>query len=405
MIHLFINGLSASAGGGLTYLRNVVPHLAAADGVRTTVAVTPALAAEFASLPHVAVVTVAGMNSAKRFWYEQTVLPGIIERSGADVLICAGNFGLRKSPVPQILLSRNALYTSSDFFSDLRTRREYAIWLDTRIKAVLAARSIRWADCTVAPSEAFASDLRRWTGRPVSTIYHGFDAELFFGNGAALPVDVQQQLDATNGSLRFLFVSHYNYYRNFETLLWAVAQLRARMPQVKLLLTCKLDPEHNTGDYHAGRAANLVEKLGLENNVVQLGTVPYASLHQVYKSADVYVTAAYAESFAHPLVEAMASGLPVVASDIPVHREICGDAALYFPRFSAADLADRIQHVAGNPRLRDALSARGRLRASDFSWEKHVQQMVELALELKHGCTSTSAASIDSRKISPAQIA
>ena len=55
--------------------------------------------------------------------------------------------------------------------------------------------------------------------------------------------------------------------------------------------------------------------------------------------ADVYVSAAYTETFAHPLVEAMASGIPVVASDIPVHREICADAAKYFPTFSAQALA------------------------------------------------------------------
>ena len=65
--------------------------------------------------------------------------------------------------------------------------------------------------------------------------------------------------------------------------------------------------------------------------VVELGAVPYSLLHQVYRECDIYVTPAYAESFAHPLVEAMASGLPIVASDLAVHREICQDAAIYFP--------------------------------------------------------------------------
>ena len=66
---------------------------------------------------------------------------------------------------------------------------------------------------------------------------------------------------------------------------------------------------------------------------MELGAVPYSQLHQVYRECSMYVAPAYAELFAHPLVEAMASGLPVVAADSAVHREICQDAALYFPRF------------------------------------------------------------------------
>ena len=58
------------------------------------------------------------------------MLPRLIRQSRAEVLISAGNFALRKSPVPQILLSRNALYTSADFFRDLRARRDYRLWLD-----------------------------------------------------------------------------------------------------------------------------------------------------------------------------------------------------------------------------------------------------------------------------------
>ena len=51
MMHLFLNGLAASAGGGLTYLRNVLPHLSAREGVQVTAAVNPQLRREFSGLP------------------------------------------------------------------------------------------------------------------------------------------------------------------------------------------------------------------------------------------------------------------------------------------------------------------------------------------------------------------
>jgi glycosyltransferase involved in cell wall biosynthesis len=384
MMHLFLNGLAASAGGGLTYLRNVAAQLANRNDVRTTIAAQPELRRDLGELPNISLVefeTAAGV--ARRFWQEQTALPRLIRESGADILLSAGNFALRKSPVPQILLSRNSLYTSNDFMRDLRARHDYGIWLDTKVKAGFAKASLGWADCTVAPSEAFAAELRDWSGRKVVSIHHGFDGEAFFRDPGPLPADLQQKLDATRGSLRLLFVSHYNYYRNFETLIRALPELRRRYDgRIKLVLTCKLRSEDNPGSYRANSTFALVRELGMTDHVVELGAVSYRLLHHVYSACDIYVTPAYAESFAHPLVEAMAAGLPVVASDLAVHREICGTAALWFDRFSSAELVEKVVQLAGSAELKQELCTRGRERALDFSWSKHVDEILQLAHSL-----------------------
>ena len=383
MMHLFLNGSAASAGGGLTYLRNVLPHLSTRVDVRVTAAVHPELRQEFRELPNLSLLEFNPSGGAVgRFWQEQARLPALIRRSGANVLISAGNFALRKSPVPQILLSRNSLYTSTDFFRDLRQRRELGLWLDTRVKGGLARSSIRWADRTVAPTEAFAQELRRWTGRPVTAIHHGFDQQAFFQDRAPLDTAIRQKLQPEDkDTLRLLFVSHYNYYRNFETLFRALSLLGQRMAgrKVKLFLTCRLRSQENPGIYRADTAASLVTRLGIADNVVELGTVPYSLLHQVYRSCNIYVTAAYAESFAHPLVEAMASGMPVVAANTGAHREICQDAAVYFPRFSPEDLAGRVSQVATSDELARKLSGRGLERSRGFSWSRHVDELLNLA--------------------------
>ena len=384
MMHLFLNGLAASAGGGLTYVRNVAPHLAARSDTRTTIAVPSQLRRELGDLPNISFVEMeAAAGAAGRFWQEQTVLPRLIRQSGSHVLLSAGNFALRNSPVPQILLSRNSLYTSVDFMRDVRARHDFGIWLDTKVKAGFAKASIGWADCTVAPSEAFAEELRHWSGRRVVSLHHGFDRDAFFRGSDPLPADVNQKLDAADGCLRLLFVSHYNYYRNFETLIRAMPEVcRFMKGRVKLILTCKLRSEDNPGSYQANAASALVRNLGLTPNVVELGAIPYRSLHRVYRACDLYVTPAYAESFAHPLVEAMATGLPVVASDLPVHREICGSAALCFDRFSPSDLASGILQVANSPELARKLSENGMRRSLDFSWERHVNELLAIASQL-----------------------
>jgi len=385
MIHLFINALAASAGGGLTYVRNVLPRLAVRDDARATVLLSAALRGEITESARVTLLREeCPAGSARRFWYEQRNLPDFIRRSGAHVLLSTGNFALYRSPVPQILLSRNALYTSPDFLRDLRSRGDYRLWIDTEVKATLARWSVRAADCTVAPSAAFASELRQWTGMRMEAIHHGFDREAFFRDQTPLPPDAQAQLAATKDSLRLLFVSHYNYYRNFETLLRALAILKdkQRPRTARLILTCKLNSKDNPGDYHADTAAELVRQLRVGEEVVQLGTVPYGSLHHLYRACDLYVTPAYAETFAHPLVEAMASGLPVIASDLAVHREICGEAALYFPRFSAETLADLALRTSESPEQAAAMREMGLRRSRDFSWDKHVEELLRLARRL-----------------------
>ncbi|MGB6473381.1 MAG: glycosyltransferase family 1 protein [Candidatus Sulfotelmatobacter sp.] len=379
-----MNALAASAGGGLTYVRNVIPQIAARTDAMATVLLDPGLHREFQNLPNVELLEWEGSaQPALRFWMEQRMVRKLAIHSKAGVLLSAGNFAVWNSPLPQLLLSRNSLYTSRDFDRDLRSRGETRLWLETRLKAEFASWSIRAADRVVAPSQSFAEELQCWTGVPISAIHHGFDRDTFLHDQSPLPAAVRRQLESAGGALRLLFVSHYNYYRNFETLIRALPSIRRELAPrtVRLFLTCKLAPGANPGAYRPERAAALVRQLNLSDEVVELGSVPYSLLHHVYRSADIYVSPAYAESFAHPLVEAMSCGLPVVASDLPVHREICCDAGVYFQRFSPEDLAQRVLAVAGSSELAGQLAQAGMARASAFSWKRHVDQILSLARE------------------------
>ena len=387
MIHLFINALAASAGGGLTYIRNVVPLLNSRHDLRATVLIDRNLSREFATAGNVTCIEAdtAG-GAARRIWWEQLNLPRLLRCSGADVLLSAGNFALLRSPVPQILLSRNSLYTCAAFRKDLLERGEIAMWLDNAAKSAAAKWSVRVADRTVAPSQAFASELHSWTGRNVLAIHHGFDPAAFTRDPSPLPAGIQRQLDSRSGQVKLLFVSHYNYYRNFETLFHALPLIQQQIGprRVCLFLTCSLAPGVNPGSYNSGRAAALVRELAMDEHVVQLGAVPYHLLHRLYRQANLYVTPAYTETFAHPLVEAMSSGLPIVASDLPVHREIAGDAGVYFSTFSPEDLARRVLEVASSPGQAARLGAAGSARVDQFSWQRHLDQVLALAADLLH---------------------
>lgn len=392
-MRLFINSSAASAGGGLTYIRNLIPHLVTVPGLQIALLAPTAIQRGLHALPNLEFIE-AEFSTARRFWYEQFQLPRLLRAWRAEILVSAGNFAVRNSPVPQILLSRNSIYISVDFYRDLLLRHEYRMWAESRIRGVLARKSVAWADLTVAPSEAFASDLRRWTrNNNVVALHHGFDFDHFTSDASPLPPEVEQKLRAAESSLKLLFVSHYNYYRNFETLIRALPAIRDGLGarDLRLLLTCKLATGENPGTYRPDRAAQLVRQLGVNQTVVELGAVPYRQLHSLYRRADVYVTPAYTETFAHTLVEAMACGLPIVASDLPVHREICGDAALYFPRFSQSSLTERVVELLSSDEARNSLRAKGIDRSAAFSWQRHAQQLLALAVSLIGKGTQSSS--------------
>src|SRR6516162_2967732 len=108
-MHIFVNALAASAGGGLTYVRNVVPHLSE-TGVQATFLINANLRQNLGEWNNIHFMVNQDCDSVpQRFRYEQITIPHLIRQYQADVLLSTGNFALRRSPVSQILLSRNAL--------------------------------------------------------------------------------------------------------------------------------------------------------------------------------------------------------------------------------------------------------------------------------------------------------
>ncbi|MBI4363880.1 MAG: glycosyltransferase family 4 protein [Candidatus Latescibacteria bacterium] len=100
-----------------------------------------------------------------------------------------------------------------------------------------------------------------------------------------------------------------------------------------------------------------------------LGWVPIQRLGALYSAAELLAFPSHIEGFGLPVAEAMACGTPVIASDAPALREICGDAAIHVPPLDGGALSTSIRRVLEDPELRDRLAARGRARAARFTWQ------------------------------------
>ena len=119
----------------------------------------------------------------------------------------------------------------------------------------------------------------------------------------------------------------------------------------------------------------LARSLGVEERVRFLGAVPYDELPRYYSAARALVFPSFIETFGYPLVEAMAAGTPVLASDIPTFHEVAGEAALYFPVDDPEALARCVDALSGDPAATRERVAHGRERVLRVDWRRSVDAL------------------------------
>ncbi len=122
-----------------------------------------------------------------------------------------------------------------------------------------------------------------------------------------------------------------------------------------------------TGNPEAG-LTRWIERQRLTGRVVFLGLVPEAKLPSLYRGAMALVFPSLYEGFALPVLEAMASGTPVVTSNLTAMPETAADAALVVDPTSVEDIAHAINQIVDHEDLRERLRKKGLQRAEAFPW-------------------------------------
>jgi glycosyltransferase involved in cell wall biosynthesis len=118
------------------------------------------------------------------------------------------------------------------------------------------------------------------------------------------------------------------------------------------------------------RLTSTIDGCGAASRVVRLGAVTDARLAALYRGCLAVCVPSVAEGFGLPLLEAACAGAAVVASDLPVFREIDGAVAVYAPPRDVAAWADALQRVLADDGLRDAARTRGPEVARRYSWDR-----------------------------------
>lgn len=118
------------------------------------------------------------------------------------------------------------------------------------------------------------------------------------------------------------------------------------------------------------------EELKIGKDVIFTNYVDEGTLLHLYRSASLLVYPSFYEGFGIPPLDAMSCKVPVIVSDIPPLREVCGDAALFFPPADHEELALRIRTILTSDSLRAEMVLKGAQRAGGYSWEKVAEETV-----------------------------
>ena len=388
-MRILINAASAGLGGALTYITNFLrelPGVAAPRDRFFVVVPSPARDSLHSIIDKGRVELIpylAGKSTAlQRFYFDSWIIPRIARERKVDVLFSSTGFGTLRAPCPQVLLVRNAAYFCPLF--QRKYKEIHASLHSTRLRRWISLVSIQAANAVVFPSEAMRQLVTSWTSiskKRAVVLHHGFSSTSFFKNAAPKP-EIADKMEnwRAEGYKILLNVSHYAVHKNFETVIEALPLVMASGAKIRFVCTLS-DRLLEHGSLYATRYKFLLarqRKLDISDVVVHAGHFNHDQLHYLYERADIFVFPSFTESFGQPLVEAMSCGLPIVASDTAVNRELCGEAGSYFETFHAGSCASVLTETLCNADLRSAMKIRALERSKDFSWTKHTASLLEL---------------------------
>jgi alpha-1,3-rhamnosyl/mannosyltransferase len=222
-------------------------------------------------------------------------------------------------------------------------------------------RTLFEADLLLTPSEAVRRELieRGVSSDRVRAIHHGTGTMTDAAAGILPPGTPPRYA---------LHVGTVEPRKNVPALLAAWRLLRARGIDPPVLVLC------GGWGWKAEEVRKEIETAEREGWALHLGYVGPGELSALYRGAELVALPSFYEGFGLPAIEALRTGAPLVASDLPVLREVAGDAALYAPPDRPDLWADRIAELLADSSLREDLRRKGRERAKRFDWNRAAEE-------------------------------
>jgi len=283
---------------------------------------------------------------------------------------------LLKKINPEIIQAQGLGIALPAFLAKKFLRKPYIIYcrgsdvyLPWKFKSKIAKLVLKNADLVISLTNDMAKEVKKIYNREIKVIPNGIDLERF---GNLSKDKTRQKLQIRGKEKIIIFIGGLKPVKGIQYLIMAMDIIRRKEPKAKLILVGGGEEKENL--------EKLVKKLNLKNNVNFVGKVPNEKVPEYLIASDIFVLSSLSEGFPNTVLEAMVSGLPIVATKVGGLAEIIKDGKNGFlvePR-NSQELAKKILLLLRDDNLRKRISRSSKEEVKKYSWENIIEKLEKI---------------------------
>jgi glycosyltransferase involved in cell wall biosynthesis len=306
------------------------------------------------------------LETANKFIWNFWTLPGYIRKNGLDIYLTQY---ITPFFIPKTVKIITIIHDISFNFYP-----QFIKWSDLFFLKLLIPMSLRRADKIIGVSKFTHDEIIKFyktDPKKVDWIHNAVSDD--FLKQATSDEKIKNVKEKYNLPEKFiLYLGTLQPRKNIPILIEAYNSAKNNLGSTKLIIA------GGKGHNFDKNIEKYIKKYKLEKDVIIPGFIDENDKAALMKSAGIFVFPSLYEGFGIPILEAMSVETPVIASDIAPHREIAGNAALFFNPNISGELAQKLAELINNRVLRESLIAEGLRQAQKFSWQEASNKMLAI---------------------------